>query len=325
MKINISEFNYHIRKLNEKELTFIQSIESQLFIKYPDLKTKIDDILKDSNFIIKESFLKDVLIGFLHSLVNNNLNEKELYEKLYSYYLTYLPIIVENTREVTSSYFVIYEPKVTILLSYVNYVLKKFALEFYEDKKKNKFTQFESFFYSDFIGLTRAIRSAIVLFSIGDDVHAIGLFRGCIELTSNLMLSKKFEKDYAKFKTYNVYLQEYKMNKTPLPKNMLDDLGCNSKNENFIKYGWAKNANGNRVTTMADFIDIAFGKSKRVDDLIHLASEFVHEDYSGIGYDYISLRKQFIDMFYEIAKLSLNLVDNKKKFDKYNKLFNLAF
>lgn len=322
MQNKISEINYHIRNLDKKEQDYISSVYISLLNEYSDLKEKIDDILKDAKFVITESFLTNVLTGFLHSLKDEVLTEDQLFKKLRDYYITYLPIIVDNTREVTSSYFINYEPKVVIMLNFVNYVLRKFALEFYKNVKANKITQFDRYFYGDFIALMRAIRSAIVLFSIGDDIHAIGLFRGSVELMSNLILAKRFSKDYSKFKTYNVYLQEYKMDKTPLPRDMTAELGFNSKNENYIKYGWAKNNNGNRVTTMADFIDQAFGKSKKVDDLIHLASEFVHEDYSGIGYDYISLRKQFLDMFYEITKSSLELVgEDKKNIKKYKDMF----
>ena len=322
MKIAINELNYHTRNLDKKEQDYINNVYISLLNKYGDLKDKIEDILKNAKFVITESFLSNVLTGFLHSLKDEVLSEDQLLKKLRDYYITFLPIIVENTREVTSSYFINYEPKVVIMLNYVNYVLRKFALDFFKNVKANKVTQYDKYFYSDYIGLMRAIRSAIVLFSIGDDIHAIGLFRGSVELMSNLILAKKFSKDYSKFKTYNVYLQEYKMDKTPLPREMNNELGANVKNENYIKYGWVRNSNGNRVTTMADFIDQAFGKSKKVDDLIHLASEFVHEDYSGIGYDYISLRKQFLDMFYEIAKSSINLVgEDKKEINKFLLIF----
>ena len=69
--------------------------------------------------------------------------------------------------------------------------------------------------------------------------------------------------------------------------------------ESFIAYGWARDSRGNRILSMKQLISNAITANKKdVEVLLQLASEFTHEDYVGVGYDYISIRKTMIDYYY---------------------------
>lgn len=149
---------------------------------------------------------------------------------------------------------------------------------------------------------------------MGDDVHAIALYRGFIEIVAKLNLVDQFKEDYVKYKKYNIYLQEYKYNGKPLPKIMIEELGSKATNEGYIAYGWAKNKNGNRITTLKELLKVSSNYNPQIDKFLQISSEFIHEDYVGIGYDFISLRKQYIDIYYELIT---------KVFDSFKDIFKL--
>ena len=119
-----------------------------------------------------------------------------------------------------------------------------------------------------------------------------------------MILADNFKEDYIAFKKYNSYLQAYKSKNGDIPEDMKERLGKNATNENYIAYGWAKNKNGKSITTMTDLIKEAFGKE--MEPLIHISSEFVHEDYVNVGYDFVALRKIFINVYFDTIKMALD-------------------
>ncbi len=85
----------------------------------------------------------------------------------------------------------------------------------------------------------------------------------------------------------------------PFPKKMVDYIdsigGFKGNKENFLAYGWIKDKSGNRILSLSQLLDeIEKGESwKRA---YHICSEFVHEDYVAVGYDYVGLRKWIVEM-----------------------------
>lgn len=327
MVIRINDIKYHSANLDKNDISYIKSIISKIIKKYPDLDKYIKKVFKDNDIVLKKISDNRLVIGifaaFLHSLKDNKdiKNEEQLMRIVKGYVRNYLEIIFLNRRLFVASHPVQYEPKVISILAFSNYINREFSIELDNEFLKNSEITFDTYYYWEFINAFRALKSSIVLFTIGDDVHGIALYRGFMEIVSKVMLATEFKEDYFKYKEYNKYLQAFKNEGKPLPKDMIEDLGENCKNENFIAYGWAKNKKGKRISTLSEFVNYANDNDPKVSEFLHYSGEFVHEDYVGVGYDYISLRKGFIDAYFEISKMLLNELDDNKKINRFRTLY----
>ena len=322
--IDINDLNYHIGKLNKEDIKYVISIIDKTISKYPDLYLYIKKVFEFNGIILNDfhnnELLLDIFSAFIHSLKDNDdiKNEDQLLKKIKGYIRNYLETIFSNRKYFIGSHQVQYEPKMVALLAFSNYINREFSILF--DECHDQYDEYEFYVYIELINMFRTIKSSLVLFTIGDDVHAIALFRGYVEILSKIMLSDKFKEDYVAFKKYNTYLQNYKNNKEPLPADMIERLGKNATNENYIAYGWAKNKKGKSISTMTDLIKEAFGKS--MDEFIHYSSEFVHEDYVNVGYNFIYLRKEYINIYYMTIKNALDEWDfDEIKTGRFENLF----
>ena len=54
-----------------------------------------------------------------------------------------------------------------------------------------------------------------------------------------------------------------------------------------------------------------------------MSSEFVHEDYVGIGYDFIRLRIELVDYYFYLLKNSIVMIKDAVKIKKLTKYFDL--
>ena len=312
MNIQINDDNYHLARLDNKDKNYSLNILGKLIKKYPELGKYIKDVFKANNILIKKlsdnELLINILSSFLHSLKDNNdiTNEEQLLKVLKRYVRTFLEQIFYNKKQFISSHPVQYEPKVTCILSVSNFVNREVSEKFDKDIDKSKSEEYEIYGAIEFINAFRTLKSSMLLFTIGDDVHAIALYRGFIEIYSKLMLIKDFKENYVKYKKYNAYLQSYKTTGTPLPQEIIDDLGDNVKNENFIAYGWIKNKNGRRITTLTELTKLGF-KDSKLAGFLHQSGEFIHEDYVGVGYDYMALRKSYIDVYFNLTKALITI------------------
>jgi len=331
MNIQINDINYHAARLDKNDIKYIKSIIEKTIKKYPELDTYIKKVFKDNDINLKEISDNEIVInifaGFLHSLKDNKEinNEEQLIKIVKGYTRNYLEPIFTNRKVFTTSHPVQYEPKVVSILYFSNYINRQFSEEFDKKMAKNPEFTFEAYFTCEFVNAFRTLKSSMILFTLGDDVHGIGLYRGFMEICSKLRLAEQFKEDYVKYKQYNLYLQMFKNGGTPLPKEMLDDLGTNSKNENYIAYGWAKNKNGKRITTLTEFINYAYNNDPQVNQFLHFSGEFIHEDYVGVGYDYIALRKGFIDEYFEISKALINEWNDLLKVGKIKNLYDKIY
>lgn len=331
MTISISNNNYHSAHLDNDDIYYVKSIIDKTINKYPDLDIYIRRVFKDNDIVLKKisdnGLVINIFAVFLHSLKDNETinNEEQLIKIVKGYVRNYLEAIFANRKIFIASHPVQYEPKVVSILAFSNYINREFSKEIGEEVAKNSLNTFETYYSCEFINAFRTLKSSLILFTIGDDIHAIALYRGFIEICSKVLLAEQYKEDYVKYKQYNINLQMYKVDKTPLPQEMIDDLGDNCKNENYLAYGWAKNKQGKRITTLTEFVNYAFDYNPRVNEFLHYSSEFIHEDYVGVGYDYIALRKGFIDAYFELSKMLLNEFKDIKKINKYKNLYNNVY
>lgn len=325
MEIQINDINYHIARLDKNDITYIKSIIDKTIKKYPELDKYIKKVFKDNDIVLRKlsdnELLINIFAAFLHSLKDKDINNVErLIKVVKGCVRNYLEAIFANRKIFTSLHPVSYEPKVVSILAFSNYINREFAEEFENNSEK----KFELYYYWECMNAFRTLKSSIMLFTIGDDVHGIALYRGFMEICSKVILAKQFKEDYLKYKEYNVYLQMYKSDKTPLPQEMIDDLGDKCENENYLAYGWAKNKQGKRISTLTELINCAYNKDPKVNQFLHYSGEFIHEDYVGVGYDYLALRKEFIDAYFELSKTLLCEFKDFKKANKYKQLYDNA-
>ena len=326
MDIRLNEINYHNATLDNNDKSYIKSIIDKLIHKYPEISKYITTVFKNNGITISKLSDNELLINitasFLHSLENDNIvNEDQLLRIIKGYFRNYLELIFENRKVFIGSHPVQYEPKLVCVLSLVNYLNKELIDICNKAVEKSQQSIFDIYYYSEFVNGFRALKSSMALFSIGDDVHAISLYRGYMEITAKVKLASSFKEDYVKYKEYNRYLQLHKHSKNALPQIMIDDLGDNCKDENYIAYGWAKNKNGKRITTFKGFLKEAFDEVD-IDELIQVSSEFVHEDYVGVGYDFIKLRKTYIDAYFNMTQAMMEMLNIKElKLSRYKDLY----
>ena len=192
---------------------------------------------------------------------------------------------------------------------------------------KNEITietlSFDEAYALECIGLLRNLRSSLLLLSIGDYVHGIALTRGFLEILSKIILACDFKDEFLKYKKYNNYLQCYKHFNSAIPKDMQNDLCDKVNSENYIAYAWARDKNNRRITTMKELIYTAIGRDENVQKFIQMSSEFVHEDYVGIGYDFIRLRIELVDYYFYLLKNSIVMIKDVVKIKKLTKYFDL--
>jgi len=320
MNILIDDVNYHIENLQLEE-KYISQIKDTLFKKYPKLNNIINKTLKDK----KVNFTKEGLSAFLNKVIlstaksikdihKDELTDDQFYKMLDKALIKNIPLIIENDAFFRSTRHYLYEPEIVyslyILNSMFNATCKLNMQDIYKDVNS------EILLINNVI---RTLRSSITLFSIGDDVHGYALFRGIIELLGRVDLIKKFREDFVLFSKTNALLQYEKMDPKSIDKNQKRliesfkstyEINSNSQLEKFLLYGWIKNSKGKRITSATDMIkEAAFEEKDNLLKVYHFASEFIHEDYFGVNYDYVNLRinskyiiSQIVSILFELQK-----------------------
>ncbi len=328
MKIDINDVNYHMAMLDKNDISYIKSIIDKTLKKYQGLDDYIKKTFKANDINIKKvkdnELVINIFAAFLHSLKDNDniKNEEQLLKVIKGYVRNYLEMILLNRKEFNLSHPLQYEPKVVSILGLSNYINRELSYELNSELQKQSELTFDICLSWEIINAFRSIKSSMILFTIGDDVHGIALYRGFMEIWSKLLLAQKFKDDYVKYKKYNVNLQMHIISGEELPKDMVDELGKNATNENYIAYGWVKNKSGKRITTLTELMNCANNNDPKVKEFLHYSGEFVHEDYVGIGYNYMELRKAFINSYFEISKAMLDNFGDIFNLRRFNNLYN---
>ena len=315
--IQIDDFNYHTNRLSQKEQSWSFQTYCRVASHYKKLPIFIDKTLEQLHLSAeqKTKLLTDITSAFAHyaKVTIAPKTETELDAYIKKCYTTFLPYIVKNVSSIRSSHPIQYEP-IALTNIYISNLLKtrleNIATTYEGDK-------FESCFLNEFIACMRTLRSLLFLLTIGDDVHGAALMRGAVELMAKLNLADKFQDEYVLFKEFNIYLQDFKINRTPLPKEMTDYLknekGFDKNRENFLAYSWVKNKSGKRISNMKELVSEATNGGDGFSELLQISSEFVHEDYIWVRYDYIALRKSLTNFCFSVYQL---LFDNETSADK---------
>ena len=299
LQIPIDEMRYHANILTKEERLFGERTYLRVIAKHKELPDFIKKSLAPL-FLSSEqekALLTDIVLAFSHyaHFSLSPATEDELDARTEKWLHAFLPYIAQNLSFFRASHLLQYEPIALASIYISNTILNRIPnLTIPTDTNDLLF-----WFLHDWCSLFRALRSIMLLLSMGDDAHAMALFRGTLELFAKLKLALQFPEEYPLFKKFNLYLQDKKHNGTPIPKEMADYLegekDFTRSKESFLSYGWARKASGERILTMKDFVFEALGKNEDVALLFQTASEFVHEDYSGLGYDFIAIRRHLTD------------------------------
>ena len=328
-KINYSKFNYHINKFDKNDETVFLNIITRLKQKYPNCNDYVGKCFhgkKTFNNALKEKILNDFIVAQICYLSRTKdiKNEDQLLKMIMKNIHIYFPIVIENYDYFNGTHLIQYEPKFILMMCFAIDVIKMLSNELDKNEITIETLSFDEAYALECIGLLRNLRSSLLLLSIGDDVHAIALTRGFLEILSKLILAHDFKDEFLKFKKYNNYLQLYKHFNSAIPQDMQNDLCDKINSENYIAYAWARDKNNRRITTMKELIYTAIGRDENVQKFIQMSSEFVHEDYVGIGYDFITLRIELVDYYFILLKSYLTSLENtieSKKIKKYLELF----
>jgi len=303
-EIPIDDYNYHTNLLTEDELLWGKATCRRVLKRYPDLNNFISVTLSPLRLdkLGAERLLWDITLAFCHTIKHSKAPKtQEQLDKIIKGWLhSFLPFIAENLSVVRYSHLIQFEP-IALTCHYLAITTSKCLISLSIDDDAT-LTEFERCILAEVVSLLRVVRSSLTLLSIGDDVHGVSLYRGAMELLAKLAFAEQFPDEYVLFKRFNVYLQMNKANGDPLPLEMTDYLtnepAFKKNPENFLAYGWARNSRGKRILTMKELISCGLKNETRSLPFLQLASEFIHEDYVGVGYDFVSIRKAMVDQIY---------------------------
>lgn len=322
--IPIDEQNYHTNLLSKNELLWGKITYKRVLTRYNNLNEFVDKTTKPLNLnkVGTEQLLTSVTLAFCHAIKNSKqlATQEQMDKTLKTWLNSFLPYIVQNLLVCKYSHPIQFEP----IAMYCHYVVnncQKAVIDLLDSVEAAELSEFELFSFMEVVNLLRTISSSIKLFFTGDDVHGVSLYRGVLEILSKYSIAQKFPEEYVLFKKFNLYLQRKKQLNEPLPLEMIEylkDEPLYAQNpENFLAYGWAKDCRGNRILSMKQMIlNYTTANKKEAEALLQLASEFTHEDYVGIGYDYISLRKEMIDYYYILLRELTSDVISRELFPK---------
>ena len=303
-QIPIDEIRYHVNQLSTEDMNWGENIYFNVIKKYDTLPDFIKQTTKSLNLKEegRDKLIINVILAFSRYInKTQEIKDEQQFLKIIKKWLfKFLPYIVENVKACKFTHLCQYEPKNVI----TNYIYERLFKEMQKQHTEGfeTMSEFQNYYLFEFINLFRSLKSSQTLFFIGDDVHGVALYRGIMEILSKLMLAEKFQEDYVKFKTYNLHLQIKKIYKVEMPKEVSEELNSYPEyakhKEAFLAYGWAKDSKGKRILTMKDIVKASGFYNENVQAWLQISSEFVHEDYVGVGYDYVYMRFVILNYYY---------------------------
>ena len=303
-QIPLDEIRYHVNKLSEEDIKWGENIYFNVIKKYDTLPDFIKQTTKSLNLKEegRDKLIINVILAFSRYInKTQEIKDEQQFLKIIKKWLfNFLPFIVENLKVCKFTHPCQYEPKNVM----ANYICERVFRKLQEQHtaELETMSEFENYYIFELINLFRSFKSSQALFFIGDDVHGIALFRGIIEIYSKLILAERFEEEYIKFKKYNSYLQMKKTYNVEIPTEVIDELNSypeyKRNKEAFLIYGWVKDSKGRRILTMKDLVKESGFYNENIKGWLHISSEFVHEDYVNVAYNYPYFRFAFLDFYY---------------------------
>ena len=332
MKIGIDKLKYHSNIKVNKEMKEIKNILIEIKKRYKEFDKVINDYFTKFNFKYTNDE-KDILINNILLAIIKEIEDYEVKFNNDDEYISYLkktiykiiPIILNNEKKLSVDTCFLYEPRNACCL----YLLKSLNENVIKSITKLN-NEEDSIIVLLLNNLIRVLISTLLLDSIGDDVHASGISRGAIEIFARIRgLNDDNIKEYINFVKLNAELQYYKKTETydentrnlELFKDQNPISG--SQLENLLLNGWYRNKNGKRITKITDLIRNTLGEE--FVKLYSTLSEFVHEDYILVAYDYVEMRFQSKKLIYELTMNLVNLFDDYLTFtSKDNTVYQYA-
>lgn len=280
MKIKINDFNYHIAKLTIDELNYISNISEELNKKVP---------LSD----VDEKILNKMVCSIImeNKLYYQKLSKENFYSEIISEINSYYNIALENEKTFSTNHYVFYEPNI----SYTYYKVVKYMDEIHKSFVYDE--TYSSYYKMLCNSIFRSIKAIIIMISTGDDVHGMSIARGLIELLAKIEFLNVHgcKEEFVLFNKINSEIQMYKLDKKYKIKDeyykFLKDKKLNvisSNTENYLLYQWMKTED-TVIKNGTELIEY-FYKEEQFTAIYKLTSEFVHEDYLMVNYNYISIR-----------------------------------
>jgi hypothetical protein len=320
-QIPIDDVRYHINSPTEKEKLWGREVYEATAKQYEGLGAFVEKTVQPLHLSKSGTrvLLSEISLAFCYAIkvAFPPKTIEQLYRTVKKWMFAFLPYIVENLSVAKPSHLIQYEPKAVVSLYLCNKVFSKLV--------ENNFIEgqdrFDYYYLFELVDLCRSIRSSLLLLMMGDDVHGIALMRGVFEIVAKLSFAQKFSEEYVKFKEFNACLQAHKSFGEELPKEMEEYLQAfpeyRKNREAFLAYGWVKDKKGKRIVTLKGLLK-EWNKNERLDGWLQIASEFVHEDYAGVGYDYITMRRALIEYYLQLTttffseELRITLFDKKE-------------
>ena len=216
MKIIFNSDNYHFNKESKSEISFVNETIKQLLSTHKDLNGFIDRQFKKKQPLYCEEerdrclykFVKGI-VSEIYSYFGEEVKNKVFYKELYDSIVNVFPYLLENESFISMKRFYLYEPHIVMMLNICNTMQRlvdsKFTFNEEEYIEKSLLLMCHN--------AVRAIKSSIMMFAIGDDVHGKALYRGIIELIARIYILPVQPDDFEKFNNVNMWVQEiYKHN-----------------------------------------------------------------------------------------------------------------
>ena len=281
MKIDL--INYHNGDLLKSE--------------YALARSEVDLLLED-NYFKKDVFsLFDKYFASLSSKERMRVlcrvyvaltKEKSKYE-IKDLIIKTLPIHLFNMRHISAPRLFLLEVNNACTYNCSKYLASRLSLR---KEFKNEEEQYLIYLV---ISLLNSLSSIFSLFELGDDVHAFSLMRGFLEQEIKLCLllqNNDLIKDYIKFNKFNS-LKRHRQ-ETEEMKILFEEkrVYSDTEKESYLLYGWADKRT--KVMSFRRLLEVYNeDDASKIYTLYGAMSEFVHEDYIGVNYDYIKMREKF--------------------------------
>lgn len=297
--------NYHIGKESQNEHAFFSDLLNKIHAKYPSLRENLDisfnkkgreyslNEREEATYRIAKSVFKNLIVEQNIKDINA-LDMQHVLKTIKKELSESLPFYLDNNETFFSSRGYITEP--SVIYSY--HIITEIQKEITKKVSKGIETEEDKLVLLTFNNILRSIKSSLVLFAMGDDVHGMAITRGTIELIARFtLMDEENIKDAIYFSHINDLLQNYRATKTMSPE-LKEFLAKNkltkSDAEMYLLNGWIKDKKGKPITNSTQLFQNAFKDDfEKLNQLYHICSEFVHEDYALANYDFITLREEF--------------------------------
>lgn len=319
MEIKINNENYHTNEITKEEWTYVKKTKQELFKTYSKLNTFIQFEIKKKKYLLSKVELDYLIqklilanLKYIKDIYSDKLCDKNQINKfVYKNMIKTFPYALDLNNQINMNRPYLYEPVNLITISLL------YRMQAKVDKNiQNIKDLFHIYVMLLINNLVRSIKSSLIMFSIGDDIHGYSLFRGIIEQLAMIVNAYRNKDDFTEATTINrllfsidggaeldeeakITLQKFK-----------DKYKCKDSNiEKIVRYGWCKTSK-KPIQNSSDFIKSAFGSiNDSFLNLYKVTSKLIHEDCIATPYDYVNMRIGSKDVLMFLTDLAFKLLN----------------